>query len=122
MTKSRSKKTASLTSWIESLDADEIAEALEEATVDAMDDDEQHGGLATMVQEAVVFPFPAKVIGQQVQVVAAEWSDMDSRGVDLIVELDGKRYAIAAQSVELIQPLPEGAVFLAAFLDWKRRF
>ena len=122
MTTSRSKKPASPASWIETFDADEIAEAFEEATVDSMDEDEQHSGLATMVQEEVEYPFLAKVMGQEVQVVAAEWPDMDSRGVDLIVEFESKRYAIAAQSVELTQPLPDGAIFLAAFLDWKRQF
>jgi len=114
-------KPKSPTTWIDTLDPDEIATACEEATVDACDEEEQFSGLITMAQESLEFPFPAKVLGQTVQVVAADASKMDSRGIDLIVEFDGKQYPVAAQSVELTEPLPEGAVFLAALLDWKRR-
>lgn len=121
MTTYRSKKPTFPTSWIDAFDTNEIAEAFEEATVDAMDEHEQHSGLATMAQESLEFPFPALVIGQKMQVIDAQWSKTDSRGLDLIVEFNGKQHAIAAQSVQLTEPLPEGAVFLAAFLDWKRR-
>jgi len=121
MTKRKSKPT-SPTVWIDTLDLDEIAAACEEATVDACDEYEQAMGLVTMVQESLEFPFAAKVLGQTVQVITADTSKMDSRGIDLIVEFDGKQYPVAAGSVELAQPLPTGAVYLAAHLDWKRRF
>src|SRR4051812_32431488 len=42
---------------------------IEEATVDCYDEDEQHVGLMTMVEENVVCPFKAKVIGEEVEVV-----------------------------------------------------
>ncbi len=115
-------KPTSPAAWIDTLDPDEIATACEEATVDANDEEDQFSGLITMALESLEFPFPAKVLGQTVQVVGADTSKMDSRGVDLIVDFDGKHYLIAARSVELAQPLPAGAVFLAAYLDWKRRF
>ncbi len=56
------------------------------------------------------------------QITGSEWADRNALDLDMIVEFDGTRQRIAARSVELIPPLPEGAVFLAAFLDWKRRF
>ena len=43
-----------------------------EATVDAYDEDEQHIGLMTMIEECVELPFDAKVIGETVRVVAFE--------------------------------------------------
>ena len=115
-------KPKSPTTWIDTLDPDEIAAACDEATVDANDEEEQLSGLITMAEEAFEFPFPAKVMGQAVQVVDSKWSERGAYGLDMIVEYDGGRYRIAAQSVELTEPLPEGAVFLAALLDWKRRF
>ena len=120
MTK-RKSKPPSPTAWIETLDSKEIAAASEEATVDAYDEEELHSGLMTMAEEALEFPFPAKVMGQVVQVVASQWAERDAPGLDLIVEIDGLRHRIAARSVELLPPLPEGAVFLAALLDWKGR-
>ena len=109
------------TAWIDTLDPAEIAAACEEATVDANDEEDQLSGLITMAEEALEFPFPAKVMGQAVPVVDSEWSERGAYGMDLIVEVDSGRYRIAAQSVKLAVPLPEGSVFLAALLDWKRR-
>jgi hypothetical protein len=44
-------------------------ELIEEATVDCYNEDEEHSGLLTMVQDNVVCPFRAKVIGEDVTVV-----------------------------------------------------
>ena len=115
-------KPSSPTAWIDTLDPEDIAAAYEEATVDAYDEEELLTGLITAAEESLEFPFPAKVMGQVVQIVAAEWADRDAFGLELIVEIGGKRYRIAARSVELIPPLPEGAASLAAYLDWRRRF
>ena len=115
-------KPSSPTAWIDTLDPEEIAAAYEEATVDAHDEEEQHMGLITVAEEALEFPFQAKVMGQVVQIVDSAWADRDTFGLDLIAEIDGQQHRIAAQSVELIPPLPEGAVTLAAYLDWRRRF
>jgi len=116
-------KPTSPTGWIDTLDADEIELAYEEATTDAFGDYEQHTGLLTAIGHEVAFPFPAKVMGQVVQIVRMQWPNADEFGLDLIAESDGGRlHRIAAQSVELTLPLPEGAAFLAAFLDWRRRF
>ncbi len=121
MTK-RKPKPSSPTAWIDTLDPDEIAAACEEATMDANDEEDQLSGLITMAQEALEFPFSAKVMGQVVQVVDSSSFQRNANGLDLIVEYNGGQHRIAAQSVELILPLPEGAVFLAAYLDWQRRF
>jgi hypothetical protein len=43
--------------WTQKLDKHKVCEALEEATVDAHDEDEQHTGLLTTIEDALVFPF-----------------------------------------------------------------
>lgn len=106
--------------WTDGLDPQDVEEALEDATVDAYDEYEQHTGLLTMVQDQVVFPFRARVLGEEVDVVDMEWPEGDEFGLDLICERGGKRHRIAARSVELIPPLPEGHRYLAAYLAWKR--
>ena len=113
----RSSKLPSPTAWIDTLDRKVVAAAYEEATVDACDEEELVSSLITAVEESLEFPFPAKVVGQAVQVVDSKWAERDTLELDLIVERDGGRHRIAARSVELIAPLPEGAVFLAALLD-----
>ncbi|MDB5387908.1 MAG: cytoplasmic protein [Planctomycetaceae bacterium] len=121
MAKRSSKSKTEQRSWIQGLDEQEVREALKEATVDAYGDDEQHTGLLTAIQDELVFPFRVSVLGEEVSVVDMEWPEGDEYGLDLVCERNGKRHRIEARSVELLKPLPEGHLFLAAYLDWKRR-
>jgi len=121
MAKSSKPKTG-VTTWTQGLDAEEVLAALKEATVDAYGDDEQHTGLLTAIGDELVFPFRARVLGEEVSVVDMKWPEDDEYGLDLVCERNGEKYPIAARSVELLKPLPEGHLFLAAYLEWKRRF
>jgi hypothetical protein len=49
-----------------------------------------------------------------------EWPEDDEFGLDLVCERAGKRHRVEARSVELIPPLPDGHLYLAAYLAWKR--
>jgi hypothetical protein len=42
-------------------------------------------------------------------------------GLDLVVERNGQRHRIEARSVNLLPPFPDGHLYLAAYLDWRRR-
>ena len=114
-------RKAKTKSWTNKLDRDEVREALEQACIDAYDEDEQHTGLLTLVGDELQFPFEARVMGKAVQVVDMKWPEDDSYGLDLICEIDGDQHGIEARSVELLRPFPQGYQFLAAYLDWKRR-
>jgi len=115
----RSKKAAN--KWTDELDEAKVKEALENATVDAYGQDEQHTGLLTMIQDQVEFPFSAGVLGEEIDVVDMAWPDDNEFGLDLVCERGGKRYRVEARSVELLPPLPEGHLYIAAYMDWKRR-
>lgn len=52
-----------------------LRELIEEATVDCYGEDEQHTGLLTMIEDNVVCPFQAKVIGEEVEVTGFEWPE-----------------------------------------------
>jgi hypothetical protein len=49
-----------------------LQELIEEATTDCYDEDEEHAGLLTMIEDHLVCPFRAKVIGKEVAVVGLE--------------------------------------------------
>lgn len=121
MAKSSKAKTGEK-SWTQGLDEQDVHEALDEATVDANGEDEQHTGLLTAIGDELAFPFPARVLGEVLSVVGMEWPERDEFGLDLVCERNGVGHRIEARSVELLEPLPEGHLFLAAYLDWKRRF
>lgn len=120
MAKSSKSKTGEK-GWTHGLDEQEVLDAFEEATVDAYGEYEQHSSLLTAIGDELEFPFRANVLGELVSVVGMEWPEDDEYGLDLVCERNGKRHRIEARSVELLKPLPEGHLFLAAYLDWKRR-
>ncbi len=82
--------------------------------MDCHDEAEQCSALVEMAGQELTFPFPATVMGEAVEVVDTASSKYDPLGMDLVVARAGKQYAIAAHSVELIQPLPGGHLYLAA--------
>jgi hypothetical protein len=106
--------------WHEELDAQRVGQALEEATVDCHDQHEQHSGLLTVIQDELAFPFPAVVLGERVSVVGMEWPEADEFGLDLVCERNGKQHRVEARSVDLVKPFPDGHLFFAAYLAWKR--
>ena len=116
----RAHKKAASTDWTAKLDSDAIDEAMDEATVDANGVDEQHSALLTVIGDELQFPFSARVLGETVTIVDMEWPRNDGFGLDLVVERNGQRHRIEARSVELLTPLPEGHLFLAAYLAWKK--
>jgi hypothetical protein len=115
----KTTKTKSLV-WTKVLNEMEVREALDEATVDAYDEDEQHSGLLSTIDEQLAFPFQAKVLGEVVTVVGMEWPEEDGLGLDFVVERNGEQHRVEARSVDVLPPFPAGHLFLAAYLDWKR--
>ena len=113
-------KKSSTTNWIDALDPDAIEEARENACVDAYDEHEQYVGFITAMEEELTFPFSAKVLGDVVTVVSMVWPENSEFGLDLVFERNGGRQQIDAQSVELVPPLPDGHLTLAAYLQWRR--
>ncbi|MCI0721011.1 MAG: calcium-binding protein [Acidobacteria bacterium] len=106
--------------WQTQLDKDKVRRAFEEAIIDCYGEYEQHSGLLTMIEQEVKFPFQAQVLGNIVKVVGMEWPDDDEFGLDFVCEHKGKRHRVEARSVDLVSPFPEGHLYIAAYLDWKK--
>jgi Calcium binding len=90
---------------------------IDEATVDCYDEDEQQMGLTTMIEEHLVCPFPAKVIGEDVEVVKLVQSDR-GLGLDAVCRYKGKDYRIDINSLEWPKHKPAGFEWVEAYRAW----
>jgi hypothetical protein len=94
----------------------ELAVMIEEATVDAYNEDEQLTGLFTMLEEHLAVPFTTAVLGVEVTV----------RGLDLTPDgrivaqcsSGGVRQSIGIMELPLPSPAPEGAEWIEAYRQW----
>ena len=88
-----------------------------EAIVDAYNESEQVGGISTMMEECLAFPFTTEVLGVAVTVVG-----VDLTGDDRIVALcrRGKaRQRISVLDLPLPEPPPQGAEWIHAYRRWR---
>ncbi len=102
-------------------DPERLDELIEEATVDAYDDGEQHSGLITMIEENLDCPFKTKVIGEEIEVTDTEWPEF-GLGLKFTCQYKGNTYSIDATSLEWVEPLPEGFEWVEAYFEWLSRF
>ncbi|MFD8967651.1 calcium-binding protein [Streptomyces sp. NPDC059568] len=94
----------------------ELKAMIEEATVDAYNEDEQLTGLFAMLEEHLDVPFTTAVLGVEVTV----------RGVDLtpdgrivaVCSRGGMRQSIGILELPLPSPAPEGAEWIEAYRHW----
>lgn len=98
------------------LDAAELEAMIEEATVDAYNDDEQLTGLFTMLEEHLGLPFTTAVLGVEVTVDSIDLTT-DGRIVALCSR-GGMRQAIGILELPLPSPAPKGAEWIEAYRHW----
>jgi hypothetical protein len=94
-----------------------LQELIEEATVDCYDEDEAHVGFLTMIEENVICPFKAKVIGEEVEVVELRSREV-GLGVDAVCRSKGKDYRIDISALEWPKQKPEGYEWIEAYQAW----
>jgi hypothetical protein len=90
---------------------------IEEATVDCYTVEEEQVGFLTMIEDKVVCPFKARVIGEEVEVVELR-SCETGVGVDAVCCYKGKDYRINISSLEWPRKKPEGYEWVEAYLTW----
>ncbi len=93
-------------------------ELIEEGTVDCYDEDEQHSGMLTMIEDNVECPFPAKIIGEEVTVLELAWPK-SGYGLMAVCERGGKEHRVEITSLEFMAPYPEGYEWIEAYLLWR---
>ena len=93
---------------------------IEEATVDAYNDEEQATGFLTMIQDHLACPFTALVVGEPVQVVGFDFGEPYETTVMAVCRRKGKRYKINVTSLEWEGRPPQGAEWIEAYRAWLR--
>jgi hypothetical protein len=90
---------------------------IEEATVDCYNEDEQHVGFMTMIEDNVICPFKAKVLGEEVEVVELRGAK-SGYGVDAVCRYKGKDHRISIFSLEWPKQKPKGHEWVEAYQAW----
>lgn len=91
---------------------------IEEATVDAYNDDEQLTGLFTMLEEQLVVPFTTTVLGVEVTVTKVDLTD---HGIVAICVQGRHRQRIDLLDLPLPVPPPDGTAWIDAYRHWAGR-
>jgi hypothetical protein len=91
---------------------------IEEATVDAYNDDEQLTGLFTMIEDHLAVPFTTTVLGMEVTVQKV---DLTADTVVAICTRGRHRQKIDVLDLPLPNPPPDGAAWIDAYRHWARR-
>lgn len=96
--------------------AQQIAEMIEEATVDAYDESEQAVGWYTMISDNLELPFVTEVLGEEAEVVEL---DMTSRDEIVAICKRGKhKQRLPLLDLVLPEPPPRGYAWIEAFRQW----
>lgn len=75
----------------------------------------------TLIEENVVCPFRAKLIGETIEVTDFAWPESDL-GLKVQCQYKGKTYLIDITSLEWTNPLPEGFEWIEAYFEWLKGF
>ena len=96
-----------------------LSDLIEKATVDAYGEHEELAGLATMIEDFVVTPFDASVIGESVVVTGFKTEGISIKAV---CHRGRRKYNVDLSSMEWLMPSPKGFEWIEAYLEWQRRF
>ena len=95
------------------VDEARLRELVEEATVDAYDEDEQRVGFLTMIEDNLEVPVETEVLGVQVQVTAIELNDAEE--IVAICKRGVQVQRIPVVDLPLPKPPPDGFEWIEAY-------
>ena len=97
-----------------------LKQLIEEAVVDAYNEEEQTVGFLTLIQEHLALPFSVNILGIAAVV---EKVDMTRDGRIVVICRRGEvRQKIGILDLPLPTPAPEGTEWIAAYHHWRRGF
>ena len=96
----------------------QLDKLIEEATVDAHDEEEQESGFFSMIEDNLALPFATSILGVEASVVAVDMDD--GGGLVAVCERGGRRQCIGLADLPLPSPPPSGAEWIAAYRRWAR--
>jgi len=89
---------------------------IEEATIDCYDEGECRVGFLTMIQDNILTPFKAKLIGEIVDVVDI---DGDDRRIQAIIKRQDKKYPVNILDLIIDEKEVKGTVWVNAYRRWE---
>lgn len=98
------------------ISAAELAELIEQATVDCYNESEQATGLFTMIEEHLALPFQTIVLGVPVMVARVDVTTTDE--IVAVCTRDGHRQTIPILDLPLPDPAPDGWEWIEAYRRW----
>ncbi len=96
----------------------QLDKLIDEATVDAYNEEEQAGGFFSMIEDNLALPFATSILGVEASVVAVDMDD--DGGLFAVCEGGGRRQRIGLVDLPLPSPPPSGAEWIAAYRRWAR--
>jgi hypothetical protein len=99
------------------LSEEELDALVEQATVDAYNDEGQLGGFAVMTEDNPEMPFETTVLGVRVTVRGVTQTES---GIVADCVRDGQHQGISVLDLPLPEPPPKGAGWIAACRRWAR--
>src|SRR6266576_4425068 len=115
MTTEHIRNHSSRLSLVLELSEGELDALVEEATVDAYNDEEQLSGFAVMIEDNLELPFETTVLGVMVTVNGVTQTES---GIVADCVRDGQHQAISILDLPLPEPPPKGAEWIAAYRHW----
>lgn len=97
------------------LSDEKLEELIEEATVDAYDEYEQRAGFYCMLEDNLVFPFKAHVVGEEVEVIGLEQED---ERIDAVCKRKGKKYQVDILNLKYKPVDVKGYEWIEAYRKW----
>jgi Calcium binding len=95
-----------------------LKELVEEAIVDAYNEDEQRVGFLTMIQDHLEIPFDTEVLGVPVQVTSIDFNDAEE--IVAICTRGAHVQRIPVVDLPLPKPPPEGFEWIEAYRFFQR--
>ena len=99
------------------LSKEELDALVEQATLDAYNDEEQLTGFAVMIEDNLQMPFETTVLGVRITVRGITQAEA-SIVADCV--RDGQHQPISVLDLPLPEPPPKGAAWIAACRRWAR--
>ncbi|MBD3183753.1 hypothetical protein GF312_15795 [Candidatus Poribacteria bacterium] len=100
----------------------ELDEMIEEATVDCYNEDEAFAGILVTIEDNLSFPFKAKALGDDVEVIGIDNIKSSlGRGIVANVKKQGKMFTIGLSELEIEQD-EENSKWIQMFHHWDSRY
>jgi hypothetical protein len=94
-----------------------LHQLITEALVDAYTQEEQHGAFLVMLQDRVVCPFNALVVGEEVEVRRFEWEG-GAEGIVAVCYRRGRAHRVNVTALRWAGAPPVGAEWIDAYRLW----